>query len=99
MDTIAELERQAAVHEATRAELQRGPWHRRKDAQMADLLRLAYECRRKANALRARQNYANSEKPMKNPAVAGCFGAQERIFRPASGVTAESRSSPETACL
>jgi uncharacterized coiled-coil protein SlyX len=51
-ERIAELERTAAVHEATRAELQRAPWNRRKEAQMADLLRRAAECRRKAAVLR-----------------------------------------------
>jgi hypothetical protein len=58
MDTPEQLERTAAVHEATRQELARGPWHRRREAQMADLLRLAYECRRKAAQLRRRQDYA-----------------------------------------
>lgn len=58
MDTqarIAELERTAAVHEATRAELQRAPWNRRKEAQMRDLLNLAWACRREAERLRQRE--------------------------------------------
>jgi hypothetical protein len=58
MDTIAELERTAAVHEATRAELKRGPWTRRRDSQMADLSRLAWECRRKAEQLRRMERRA-----------------------------------------
>lgn len=49
---IADLERTAAVHEATRAEIQRGPWTRRKEAQLRDLLMLAWACRREVDALR-----------------------------------------------
>jgi hypothetical protein len=49
---IADLERTAAVHDATRAELRAAPWNRRKEAQIADLIRLAGECRRKAAVLR-----------------------------------------------
>jgi hypothetical protein len=49
---IDHLERTAAVHDATRAELRAAPWNRRKESQMADLIRLAGECRRKAAVLR-----------------------------------------------
>lgn len=52
---IADLERTAAVHEATRAEIQRGPWTRRKEAQLRDLQRLAWACRREAERLRGRE--------------------------------------------